>query len=56
MSGGGAIVRHELESIDSLNDYPIFYRTFQIIGSLVYFNKMRGFDEYILLEFAQKLI
>ena len=38
---GGAIVCHEPDSIDSLHDHPRVYKTFQNVGWLVYFCRLR---------------
>jgi hypothetical protein len=52
---GGAIVLHDPESLSLLCSHPEAYQIFQDVGSLVYFEKLQGFDSAITLEFAQNL-
>ena len=52
---GGAVVRHKLDSMDALQNYPESYRVFRYIGWIEYFHKLEGSDEAIAIEFAQNL-
>jgi hypothetical protein len=52
---GGSVIRNELATIVLLEHYPVAYQLFQQAGWLNYFQRLQGYNEQQVLQFAQNL-
>ena len=52
---GQADVRHDLDSMDALQNCPEAYHIFRDVGWIEFFQKLKGSDEAVAIEFAQNL-
>jgi hypothetical protein len=52
---GGPIIRYEPATTTLLELYPEVYQIFQQTGWLGYFQRLQGFDQQQVLQFAQNL-
>jgi hypothetical protein len=52
---GGSIIRNKPTTTVLLEHYPVAYQIFQQAGWLSYFQRLQGYDEQQVLQFAQNL-
>ena len=52
---GGSIIRNEPATTALLEHYPAAYQIFQQAGWLSYFQRLQGYNEQQVLQFAQNL-
>jgi hypothetical protein len=52
---GGPVIQHEPTMIALLELYPEVYQIFLQVGWLGYFQRLQGFDQQQVLQFAQNI-
>jgi hypothetical protein len=52
---GGSVIWNEPTTTALLEHYPVAYQIFQQAGWLNYFQRLQGYDEQQVLQFAQNL-